>query len=96
MTQAPTEVERANFAAVVLLLRQMAHQLVQGGQVDQARGLVDGIVGIRALTRGNVNADETKFLDDVIYELQMHLVKGPGNGEEGADPASPSPEEDGG
>jgi hypothetical protein len=74
------EKERVAFAAVVLLLRQMAHQLLTEGRADEARGLIDGLDAIRARTKGNVTGEEKKFLDDVVYDLQMMAVRGPSAG----------------
>ncbi|MEZ5066805.1 MAG: DUF1844 domain-containing protein [bacterium] len=92
----PGEKERVSFAAVVLLLRQMAHQLIQDGRPQEARGLIDGIDAIRAKTRGNVTDEEARFLDDIVYDLQMSSVRGSaGAGGASEDPES-TPEGEGG
>jgi len=91
------EKERVSFAAVVLLLRQMAHQLLQDGRAQEARGLIDGIDAIRTKSKGNLDGEEQKFIEDVLYELQMMAVRGPGEpaGAEGGEPPSEGDPADG-
>jgi hypothetical protein len=91
----PGEKERVSFAAVILLLRQMAHQLLQDGRSEEARGLIDGIDAIRVKSEGNLDGEEQKFVEEVLYELQLMAVKKPApaagspgeGGDEGAAPA---------
>jgi len=76
-TGSAEERERAAFAAIVLLLRQLAQQLLENGNAVEARGLVDGLEALQAKTRGNLDEGEAHFLEDVLYELRMAIVKGP-------------------
>jgi hypothetical protein len=71
------ERHRAAFAGIVLLLRQLAHQLLESGKSMEARGLIDGLEAIQDKTSGNLVAEEAKFLEDVLYELRLAVVKGP-------------------
>ena len=81
----PGEKDRVSFAAIVLLLRQMAHQLLQDGRAEEARGLIDGIDAIRVKSKGNLDGEEEKFIGDVLYELQMMAVKGPAKSDDADD-----------
>lgn len=82
----PGEKERVGFAAVVLLLRQMAHQLLQDGRAEEARGLIEGIDALRVKAKGNLDGEEQKFIEEILYELQMMALKAP------AKPADPGEE----
>jgi hypothetical protein len=76
---------RAAFAAIILLLRQLAHQLLEQGNPAESRGIVDGLEALEAKTRGNLDEGEARFLTDVLFELRLAIVKGPS-------PAGESPE----
>lgn len=71
------ERERAAFAAIVLLLRQLAQQLLEHGNAEEARGVVDGLDALQAKTRGNLDEGEARFLEDVLFELRMAVVRKP-------------------
>ena len=90
---------RMNFMGLVLLLRQMATQLLEENQTAEARGLVDSIETLQAKTKGNVGEEEARLLEGVLFELRMAVVKGPpspgretGASEPAASPASGGPE----
>lgn len=76
----------AAFAGVVLLLREIAHGLLGEGRLPEARGIVDGIASLRAKAAGNLAEEEERFLDGLLYELRMAVVKAP--------PAAPDPAPD--
>ncbi len=90
MSDPGAERHRAAFAGVVLLLRQLAVQLLETGKTQEARGLIDGLEAIRAKAEGNLVEEEAKFLNDVLYELQMAAVRGPGDSA-GSDDAPADP-----
>jgi hypothetical protein len=82
------ERQRAAFAALVLMLRELSHGLLAEGRIPESRGLIDGLDALRAKTAGNLRDDEARFLDEVLYELHMAALKarpgtpperGPGN-----------------
>jgi Domain of unknown function (DUF1844) len=79
--------QRASFAGILLLLRQLAQQLMEQGNGAQARGIVDGLEAIEARTAGNLEDGEARFLRDILFELRMAVVRGP-SGAAGDDTAS--------
>lgn len=73
---------RASFLGLVYLLRQMTMQLVEQGQVEEARGFVDAIESLEVKTKGNLDAEEEQVVTAVLTELRMAVVKGaPGSDE---------------
>lgn len=78
MKPSQEERQRAAFAGIVLLMRQLANQLTEHGNMEQARGIVDGLEAIQARTQGNLEEGEARFLEEVLFELRMEVVKGPG------------------
>lgn len=81
------ERQRAAFAGIVLLMRQLAQQLLENGNADEARGIVDGLEAISERTKGNLEEGESRFLEEILFELRMSVVKGPE--EEPADDPDP-------
>lgn len=76
------ETTRANFLGLVYLLRQMTIQLVEQGQVDEARSFVDAIESLGVKTKGNLEPEEEQVVTAVLTELRMAVVKGaPGSDE---------------
>jgi len=71
------EKHRLNFMGLVLFLRQMAGQLVEHRQIDEARGLVDSVESLQFKTKGNLTDEEEKLLVTVLFELRMAVVQGP-------------------
>jgi hypothetical protein len=74
------ERERAAFAALLLMLRELSHGLLAEGRAAEARGLIDGLDAVRTKTSGNLSDDESRFLDDVLYDLHMAALKAPSAG----------------
>ena len=72
---ASEERSRASFAAIILLLREIAHGLLRERRLAEARGLIDGLEALRAKAKGNLDAEEEHFLSDVMYDLQLAAVK---------------------
>ncbi len=72
-----SEKHRAGFAGIVLLLRQLAQQLMEHGNATEARGIVDGIEAVQAKTSGNLDDGESRFLEEILCELRMAVVQGP-------------------
>jgi hypothetical protein len=62
--------------ALTFLLRQMAGQLIEDGQVQEARGFVDILETLQLKTKGNVGSEEEKLFESVLYELRMAVVRG--------------------
>lgn len=100
MTNGTQNKQRASFAGILLLLRQLAQQLLEQGSVAEARGIVDGLEAIEARTSGNLEEGEARFLQDILFELRMSVVRGApgGGGDDGDDdpPAEGPPESAGG
>ena len=71
------EKHRANFVALVLLLRELAQGLLADGRAAEARGLIDSIEALKVKTKGNLSDEETRFLEDVLYGLHLAAVKAP-------------------
>jgi hypothetical protein len=71
------EKHRANFVALVLLLRELAQGLLVDGRAAEARGLIDSIEALKVKTKGNLSEEETRFLEDVLYGLHLAAVKAP-------------------
>jgi hypothetical protein len=84
---AADEKHRTSFVALVLLLREMSLSLLHEGRRLEARGLIDSIDALKTKTKGNLDAEEAAFLDDVLYGLHLEAVKRPAAGE--APPAAP-------
>jgi hypothetical protein len=78
-TREPTPEEKHStlILGLVLSLRSMVLDLLEKGQVEEARGLVDTIEALDAKTKGNVSAEEAKIFEQVLYELRMAVVSGP-------------------
>jgi hypothetical protein len=79
MTEAPHEPtveerQTANFLGLILLLRQMASQLIQEKRIPDARGLIDALAAIQAKTEGNLREREKAMLEEVLYELRMAVL----------------------
>ncbi|MFN8176681.1 MAG: DUF1844 domain-containing protein [bacterium] len=68
---------RTSFIALVLLLREMSLSLLHEGRRLEARGLIDSIEALKSKTKGNLDAEEAAFLDDVLYGLHLEAVKTP-------------------
>ncbi|MBZ0269836.1 DUF1844 domain-containing protein, partial [bacterium] len=85
MTDEAQEKGRASFAGIVLLLRQLATQLMEQGNAAQARGIVDGLEAIEARTAGNLDEGEAQFVRDILFELRMAFVRGVSGGGEAGD-----------
>lgn len=99
MTDETQDKQRASFAGILLLLRQLAQQLLEHGNVAESRGIVDGLEAIQGKTAGNLDDVEARFLQDILFELRMAVVRGPqgGGGEDGGDePAAEGPPESAG
>jgi hypothetical protein len=71
------EKHRLSFLGLVLFLRQMAAQLVEQNQIDEARGLIDSLESVQVKTKGNLVEEEERLLESVLFELRMAVVKGP-------------------
>jgi hypothetical protein len=71
------EKHRLSFLGLVLFLRQMAAQLVEERQLDEARGLIDSLESVQVKTKGNLVEEEERLLESVLFELRMAVVKGP-------------------
>ena len=71
------EKHRMNFMGLVLFLRQMATQLIAQDQKEEARGLIDSVESLQIKTKGNVDEEEERLLEGVLFELRMAAVKGP-------------------
>jgi hypothetical protein len=67
---------RANLLALLFLLRQLALQLVEEGQVAEARGFVDLVESLQAKTRGNVDSEEEKAIEEVLFQVRMAVIQG--------------------
>jgi hypothetical protein len=79
MTEAPHEPtveerQTANFLGLILLLRQMAGQLIQDNRILDARGLIDALAAIEAKTEGNLKDREKAMLQEVLYEMRMAIL----------------------
>jgi len=46
--------------------------------LDQARGAIDMLLMLRTKTQGNRTEDESRLLDDLVYDLQMRFVRAAG------------------
>jgi hypothetical protein len=79
-TREPTPEEKHStlILGLILSLRSMALDLLEKGQTEEARGLIDTIEALDAKTKGNVSADEAKIFEQVLYELRMAVVSAPG------------------
>lgn len=93
------EKHRAHLLGLVYLVRQMARQLIEQGEVDDARGFVDTLEALQAKTRGNVDREEEQVFEAVLFELRMAVVTGPPKQPAGAGPdaeatSDPEPKED--
>jgi hypothetical protein len=77
---------RAGFAALILMLRELAHGLFADGRMLEGRALVDGIEALRAKTTGNLSEEEGRFLDDVLYDLHLAALKAPAPSPAAGDP----------
>jgi hypothetical protein len=88
----PTAEERHTtlLLGLVLSLRSMALDLLEKGQTEEARGLVDTIETLDVKTRGNVSAEEAKIFEQVLYELRMAVVAGPRKAPETEEAAAPN------
>jgi hypothetical protein len=82
--------QRASFAALILMLRELAHGLFQDGHMLEGRALVDGIEALRAKAAGNLTDEEARFLKDVLFDLHVAAVKAPPS----APPAAPGGDTD--
>jgi Domain of unknown function (DUF1844) len=80
------EKHRMGFVALVLLLREMASSLLSDGRRAEACALIDSIDALRTKTKGNLDTEETSFLDDVLYQLQMAAVQTPAESAESSPP----------
>ena len=91
----PGDPHRPAFAGIVLLLRQLAQQLLEHGNAAESRGIVDGLEALQVKTRGNLDEGEQQFLKDILFELRMAVVKGPAAsaGDEEPSDAEPDPEQ---
>jgi hypothetical protein len=47
----------------------------QQPELPQAAGVIDVLALLREKTEGNRSADETKLLDELIYDLQLRYVR---------------------
>jgi len=61
---------------VMMLLGQMPDPATQQRYLDlpQAKHTIDILMMLRDKTRGNLTAEETKLLEDVMPQLQMAYV----------------------
>lgn len=97
MTEKPEEPgtdekHRMSFLGLVLFLRQMAAQLIEQEQMEEARGLIDSVESLQFKTRGNLADEEEKLLESVLFELRMAVVRGPAASEPPAEEPAPDPE----
>ena len=72
------------FASSALVNLGVAADPVTGERrmdMEQARGAIDALVLLREKTAGNRTEDESRFLEQVVYDLQMRYVRiaSPGN-----------------
>ncbi len=84
--QPPRTSDRAGFASLVLMLRELAHGLFAEARMIEGRALVDGIEALRAKTKGNLSAEESRFLDDVLHDLHLAALKPRGDAPATGDP----------
>ena len=47
----------------------------QQQELPQAAGVIDVLALLREKTEGNRSADETKLLDELVYDLQLRYVR---------------------
>lgn len=61
----------------LVALGEVEHPLSKKRETDlaAARQLIDIMVLLRDKTRGNLDADEDKLLDSVVYDLRMRFVE---------------------
>ena len=82
---APQDLSPVDFASFVMMLTnnvmvslgQAPNPLTQQPQVDlaQAQHTIDIIMMLREKTRGNLTAEEDRFLQDLLPQLQMAYVQ---------------------
>ncbi|HET8575529.1 MAG TPA: DUF1844 domain-containing protein [Methylomirabilota bacterium] len=48
--------------------------------LDEARGAIDVLLLLRDKTRGNRTEQESRLLEEILYDLQLRFVKAAGGG----------------
>ena len=77
------------FASSALINMGAAADPVSGGRhvdMEQARGAIDALLLLREKTAGNRTNEESRFLEQIVYDLQMRFVRAAGH-----DDSRPSP-----